>query len=449
MKHLYILFVLILALLIIPACSENVSTTEDDTFNFPETTEGAVTIVGMKKYFLVTIDYTKETNRKKIGEQYAKLILKTVKDFESRIAWYFFEITLNYPDLAGATLSNRIKEIKANLNPDYVEELEGMVSVMKGSGLYSNNTLVYGYNFIPDICRTTQCNGFGVWGDYTTENKVIAYRTLDWFGGIQLSFTEGDLLSKLQTVTKLIYPNKTVYLFGALGHLGCITGINSTNKIMGAILDAPISEVKYSSTNKSSYNFDLRFALENKSSTDEIANYLCNPDKNYAYNHLILLADTKSVRFLENNISNFGEKPRRELRTDTSSLNSNIVWPYKSIIAAVNCFMLQGQPNNYNQGELAKINVERWKLLTSRLYKTLEARQNKLSKDDVKSIMCSYWGKEPKSLIWDDVGDLYNQESQQMFLYVPEDNYLEIFYKPTDGSTPKDPKPYFFKVDLK
>jgi hypothetical protein len=49
---------------------------------------------------------------------------------------------------------------------------------------------------------------------------------------------------------------------GCLGFLGAITAVND-NGVFGAILLSPL--LGYDSTNKRSYSFDLRYALENSS----------------------------------------------------------------------------------------------------------------------------------------------------------------------------------------
>jgi Flp pilus assembly CpaF family ATPase len=91
----------------------------------------------------------------------------------------------------------------------------------------------------------------------------------------------------------VIYPGAVVYTFDALGHVGAITAINPRTHIRAAIPDAPTDGTTYSSRRRRSYNFDLRRALEQSTTADEIANALAAKIKDYAFGHLILLADAQ------------------------------------------------------------------------------------------------------------------------------------------------------------
>jgi len=403
--------------------------------------EGAVTIEDQGPYYLVTLDYTKEPDPRKMGEMYGHCILKAEPDYESIVGYYMFEIA-TLEGLWGKTVPEHLAAIRPQLPSSYNEELAGLATVMKGSWTWTNEELIYCFNLLPDLFRTTQCSAFGCWGEASANGKNVAYRTLDWFGGL---FAKE--LPLIQSVTRIRYSNKTIYLIGALGHLGCITGINVNTGIMAGILDSDVSGTTYDPIGCSSYNFDLRKALEDCSGTGTLAAELTSKSKKYAFSHLILLADKRQTSILENNISGLGTHSSRSLRYDTSQLNPGIKWSHPHIIGAVNCFMLKGQVNNFSEGKHKKINERRWSLMLDKLKSRLVASKNMLTPADIQSIMCSYYGDSPGSLLLND-GDLYNLQTQQMMLYTPAERSLKVFIKPKKGANPANPSPFFYNIPL-
>ncbi|WP_295442383.1 hypothetical protein [uncultured Thiodictyon sp.] len=68
--------------------------------------------------------------------------------------------------------------------------------------------------------------------------------------------------------------------------------------------------------------------------------------------------------------------------------------------------------------------------------------------DNVNDIMTSYWHQASRSILSPlPTGDLYNTDTQQMMLYVPATNHLEVFFKPQDNTTPKQPRFVEVKLD--
>jgi hypothetical protein len=399
--------------------------------------DSAVSIENKGTYYLVTLDMTQGFSHYRIGQQYGRCIKKVVTDYETILGAYLYELA-TYQYIDTGNISERIGNIKPQLDANYRDEMDGIVSQFNGTSDWSAYEIVYGINLVSDVFRYTQCSAFGCWGEASKTGENIAYRTLDWYGG--------SVIPTIQSVTKIKYPDKTIYLIGILGHLGCITGINYQNGIMAAILDADV-ETSYQSPGLRSYIFDLRKALETESTKEGIADYLKKPEFAYAFDHIIFLADETNCMILENNISNAGIQPQRAIRVDTSDLNPGISWNYKNIIGAVNCFMLHGQVNNFSVGINGIINTQRWDLLLQKTDNLLQLNNNQLSAENVREIMCSYWGEEPASLYMDN-GDLYNTDTQQMARYIPARRSLKVFFKPKDNSTPKDPSPYFETIVL-
>lgn len=404
--------------------------------------EDAVKIENKGLYYLVTLDFTKGFSHRQIGEQYGKAIRKMDPEYAEKVGFYVSQIA-SLLFISKETLVSRVEEIRLQLNPDYRDEIEGIASCFTGySGLLkklSAREILYVFNLFSDVARTHQCSAFAAWDSSSSTGSTIAFRSLDWFGGLFY-----HPLPSIQSVTRLVYPDKTVYLFGALGHVGCVTGLNFNTGIFGGILDADVENTTYDAKEARSYNFDLREALERFPTSQQVAGFLKDPAKNYTFSHLIFLADEKSACILENNISGKGDMGRRTVRTDTSELNTGVTWGYPKMVGAENGFILKGQVDNMNAGKNARINQGRWSLMKEQIGLRYKDRKS-LTPEQVREIMTSYRGDEPGSLMTND-GDLYNIQTQQMFLYLPAERKLEVFFKPLDGSSPL--KPEFVPIPL-
>jgi len=191
----------------------------------------------------------------------------------------------------------------------------------------------------------------------------------------------------------------------------------------------------------------MRKALEESETSGKIAKIMTNAVSKYSFSHLVVLADEQETKILENNITTQGQHPERDLRYDSSTLNPKVSWGFHHMIAAVNCFMLKGQFDNYSGGKYAKINQGRWSLLLKELQDKLSHNNHKLSPENIREIMCSFHGKNPGSLLLGQ-GDLYNLQTQQMILYIPAERSLKAFIKPKQGANPANPAPFFYTIPL-
>jgi hypothetical protein len=159
---------------------------------------------------------------------------------------------------------------------------------------------------------------------------------------------------------------------------------------------------------------------------------MADPCKNYTFNHLIFLADEKRVGVLENNFSGKGAAMKRSLRTDSSPLNAGIDWKFPDAVCVVNAFMLKGNHDNF-AGNAS--NVERWENFRKQLSRAGET----VGPDEIKEIISTRVdSNSPKC------GSIYNACTQQMMVYEPAENELEIFFRPRTGELPA--RPFFEKV---
>ena len=386
--------------------------------------EGNVSIQKEQGYYKVTIDMSQNYSRRQTGENYGKAIKMIKPDFEQIIDSYINEITreINFD-----AFLKRIDDIKGNIPKEFVEEIKGLASVFSGvknapgdSKLTEDE--VYFLSLISDVIRKTQCSAVSVFGDMSSTKKTITGRNLDWYIGSEKQ------LAKIHSVTIINDKDKSVCLIGALGYLGCVTGFNE-NKVFAAMLDSP-SGYPYSSVNKYSYAFEMRYALENMTSKEEIANHMMNSDKDYAYNHLFFLSDENNSIVLENNFSGEGTDMKRALRNFDSELNESVSWGIDNAIGAVNSFLLKG--NHDNHTEYAG-NFERWKNLKNQV---IEKSKDGITYDEIKDIISFDNGDGPNGA---QDGDLYLSGNVQMIIFQPNTYKLEIAFAPSDGNLPTDP----------
>ena len=335
---------------------------------------GNVTVQEEEGYYRVNIELSQDYSRRQTGENYGKAIKAARPDIEQVIDSYLNEITQKTGFNA---FLQRINDIKGNMSNEYIEEIEGLASALSGAenspgdGVVSKDE-VYLTNLISDVMRGTQCSAISVFGEMSAANNTITGRNLDWPMG------QEKQLAKLHSVTIINNNEKSVCLIGFLGYLGCITGFNNDN-VFAATLDSETG-FPYSSANKRSYVFDMRYALENMTSMEEIANHLMDPGKDYAFNHLYFLSDENKSMVLENNISGNGADMKRALRTYDSELNESISWGIENAIGAVNSFLLKGNHDNHTENPF---NFGRWSSLRSQ---TVEKADDGITYDEIRKI---------------------------------------------------------------
>lgn len=426
-----VLGLIILIQLFLTGCSESVPVVKGgETFR-----EKGVTFINKGSYFDVTIDYTLGLSSYELGAAYAKGILKMVPNYEFLIDSY---INRNRNRNEYKNFIYRSEDIRLQLNETNKDEIEGMASEIseghknvQNDGLLSKDEL-YVLNLFTDISLGVQCSFTSVFGKRSTTKSTISGRNLDWYGG------DLNELAQIQAVIRYKYKNKRICTIGFLGYMGVLTGINDS-KVMGAVLVSPIGTA-FDSKGKRSYAMDLRTALEKSNSIEEVAQFMKDPMKNFAGNHIIALSDPEKSIILENNFSGVGangERVTREVRTSDSRLNKGIDWDIDNAIGSVNSFLLYG---NYDNHTPNKHNTRRWSSMREQLLKAGPS----VTPEEMKNII-SYTHGSPGTFT--ESGDLYNRQTIQMILYQPENLSLEVFFRPK-GSRKNPKKPVFEKIEI-
>ena len=391
-----------------------------------------VSLIDKGDYYEVSLDIKNSKSHWDTGKRYAEEILEEVPDYEHLIDSYLTEITGSneFYNL----LIKRVNDIKPQINKDYRDEIEGISSEfsaeksdVRGDGKLSMQEM-YLFNLIPDVVRGTQCSALGIYGEKSATKSTMAGRNLDWYAGSE------NQLVKLQCVMTIKNGNKSICTIGYLGFIGVVTGFND-NKVFAAILDSEIG-TEYSSESKYSYPLDLRYALENKSTLNDVASFMKSTDRGYTYGHLIFMCDPKTASVLENNISS-APQSLRAVRNEKSPLNPGIEWGIDNALGTVNSFQLKGNFDNHSPNAY---NTERWKSLKEQLL----SKGNSVTIDELKQIMT--FNKATSGIGQMADGSIYNDMAQQIILFEPKTLHLQIFFRPEAGLPLK---PEFKTVNVK
>lgn len=383
-----------------------------------------ISIINRGSYFEVVLDFTTGKTHYDMGVEYGEAILEAIPEYESNVDSYIAEMTRNNQDYN--YLLERVNDIKSQINQDYVDEIEGIATNfsglnqnIRGDGKLSTAELFL-INLFPDVARSAQCSALSVFRQRSETKETMTARILDWDSGTK------NQLARIQAVVTFKNSEKSICTIGYLGYMGCISGFNKEG-VFGSILDAGTG-MTYSSARKHSYPMDLRYALENYQTMNEIADYIKSPDRKYAYSHLIFLSDSSDSKVLENNISG-STNSLRDIRTEKSKLNANISWDISDSIGSVNSFLLEGNFDNHSN---FLFNTARYESMKHEL----KSKGEEVTLDELKSIASYYKGEAPQEQT---NGDLYNIGTQQIIIFEPSKLNLEVFFRPANTVLPAVP----------
>lgn len=386
-----------------------------------EFSKGNVSIVDNKTHYRILIDYRENQDYRATGEILGEAILNVIPNYEELVDSYLYEMTRRqYPSYL-----HQADNLAQNIPGDYYEEMLGIASNFTGvesvqnDGKLSVKEYIL-FNILADVIpRVMGCSFIGVNSEASTTGDTILSRNLEWFSG------KANQLGQLHAITEFIRDDINTVSIGYAGIMGIVSGANSENIFTG-ILDSPIK--KYPSRGKNSYMMEIRRALENSETLDEMVWYVTD-DKEYMRSFLLALSDNSDSVVLENyqRSSESGGliSAVREWNSDLNYAN----WEVENTIAAVNSFLLPDLPDNH----FYKHNTKRLETINSRL----KGKADRINLSDLKGIATN------KSSSYDipfSDGDIYSAFSQQIILYRPETFTGEIFFYPKSSKrVPKNP----------
>ncbi len=308
---------------------------------------GAVAIQQINgTYYRVDIDMSAGSHYA-IGRQYALQIQNSVPNFgsliDSALSATLFGVYGKPASIAFNELTRRAQAIYANMPADYQQEIQGMQSVFSGTddtvgnGQLSQNKLLV-YELAPDVARLDSCSASAAFGSGTATGKTIVGRNFEWYDN------SVPYLAALEAAAVLHNGSKSIAMFGFLGQLYPLSGFN-TSKIFAATIDSDVLVPYRLLGGEGSYVMDLRYALENETTLQGVANYLAA--RKYAYGFDIFLADQNTAAVFEDDAT----VPFNGLRTATSTLKTGTVipispWSFSDAITCVNWFTLPGTSDN-------------------------------------------------------------------------------------------------------
>lgn len=401
----------------------NAQQTDDDLMFMLPRHLNNVSLTRMDNYYQVIIDLSHNEDRYLTGRELMRLIKKNVPDVEYLYKSYL-RMALVLSFLSLDTCIQRVADIKPTLEQDYIDEIDGMASMLSttNNSLWSDTLSKDEFwvgALLPDVVRYSSCSACAIFGSASTNGNMIG-RNLEWIPGLE------NQTQRLHSITVIKNGRKSICLIGTLGRLSVVSAFN-TNRVFGAILDSPTEE-PYSSVGKRSYVYDLRHALENYSTLVDVADYMkTNP---YTYNHLIFLGDTNESQVLENNLGS----PDRGLRAANSVLRSNVVWGMSNAIAAVNSFLL---PSNFDNETDVIDNYARWDSFITQTSNRVYSGTVDIA--GLKAIIGYHVGEGPGPY---DEGNIYVEQlgfaNLQSIVFVPTLWRLDIAFAPI-GDLPDDP----------
>lgn len=386
---------------------------------------GSVSISDESTHYRVVIDMEHGASIQEAYAEYAREILRVEPRFEQLVDSYLADVASD--EAVYEVLLYRAQDIWPQVPEDYRTAIDAMAGQLSGG---SDNQMGDGkissdeahlLNLLSDAARLVQCSAISVFGSRSADGSTITARNLEWTAG------SSEQLAQLHAVTHIKNGDKSIILVGYLGHLGVISALSSRG-IFAAILDSPAGAL-YSSWEKRSYTFDLRYALENFSTIEDASAYLTDPARHYAMNYLVFFSDRSRSLVLENNFSGWGGDMHRALRSWDSELNPRVYWGLKDAICAVNSFVLYGNSDNHTW---APLNFLRW----NRFRELVIADGAQLDVDDLKAIASDSTGWGGPDLL---NGSIYRDSNQQMIIVQPGLNKLEAAFRPRDGVLPAVP----------
>jgi hypothetical protein len=387
-------------------------------------------------YYEVRLDLRNGLTHRQLGEAYGQELVKAAPQFERLLDSYLAEVSRN--KLIYSILLRRTRQIRLSVPQDYKDEIEGIASQLsggttnkRGDGKISVDEL-YMFNLLGDVARLNQCCSLAVFGERSATGSTIVGHNFDWPDGQQ------NELSKLQCVMTIRSGDKFLTNVACLGFQGAVSAFNNAG-IFAAVQDSPTG-LHYTAAKMRSFVMDLRQALENAQSIDEVITGLKDSSKQYAFSHLIIVADPKTSMVLENNVSKGSIKHERAVRYCDSKLRDGAVWDISNAIGCVNCFELDSNVDNHidpldrkakreKGAPLPDINTPRWDSIREQLLLC----GSKISADDIKHILSFHHGPGVGRI---HRGDLYNNFTMESVVFEPATLSLQAAFRPREGGLP-------------
>ncbi len=397
-----------------------------------------VTIADRGRYHEVRIDYSQArrdgVSPYRIGREYGRKLVELGLPIEPLYDAFVAQTIGVMLDTGAiqdpAQAFQAIELLKPQIPRRYRDEVEGVASQLSGAqsdvpgdGRLSVNEL-YFLHLFQDIFRA-QCSAVSVYGHRADRGRTTTAFLMDLFGR--------EALGTFHAVTTIVDGDRSLAMIGFLGVVNATVSMNDD----GVFVGIPSSDVPapYDATGRSTVFFDVRAALERSSTLAGVAAAMMDGRRHYTFGFNLSLADRHGAAILE-----MDEHARRAMRTARSPLNPGVTpWPFRDAVASVNSFVLAGNSDNHTGDP---VNFARWDSYVEQLADGGPTT----SLDALKQIVSFDHGDGPDEFLAG-TGDIYNQWTLTITVFVPETRHLEIFFAPAQGPQPL--RPEFVRVPLR
>lgn len=341
--------------------------------------DGMCVIKHMESYYDVTIDLSKGSHYS-AGAAYADAIKKIYPEYPELCEGYIYEnIKQAFPELKNdySGIKKRTDHFLSVIREEYRQEIDGLADHICGDsegfvqdGIISRDEAVL-MQFVPDVLRGTACSALSASGNTTESGERITCRVLEW------SLGSDNQICSAHTLLHVRNGEKSFVSLSFLGFLTILTAVNDDGLLIGPLDVGSRNMVKYTCENKSSYTYDMRYALENFTSAREAAEFLAGNAHSYPYSFNALATDKNDAFIAEVCVSD--KDGSSVIRSGSTGLLNGLQWDDPEYLCAVNSFASEGSTDLLTHRES---NIVRWNR-----YNKLFCGRKQLSTDRLKELM--------------------------------------------------------------
>ena len=312
--------------------------------------DGLCIIKVMPSYYDVTLDYEKG-DRASVGKAYGTLLKEKMPEFIETMEPYLFEnIRMAYGgNYTAEVVEERQRILFESLRPEYREEIDAFAEAISNGGHGINEDREFSYEeavlvqMIPDALRPTCCSALSLWGSKTVTGDMITLRNLEWNLG------SDNQMGKINAVTHMKNGSRSLTAISVLGLLDIISGINDDG-VFAAILDVgSVQHEAYVCEGKKCYTMELRYALEEYSSAQELGEFMVAGSGEFTWCHNLIITDGNDAYVAEDCVSQVVEsgKGRSVLRDNKTPIFDGISWDSDDSLCTVNSFTTKGNQDGF------------------------------------------------------------------------------------------------------
>lgn len=376
--------------------------------------DGLCVIEKKQSYYDVTLDFT-TGNHYDTAVAYAETITKAFPDYKKILEQYLYEsIAMVFPDDTDYSfLAGRTAILSESLPQQYRDEINGFASAVsdtesgfENDGIVSIDEAVLS-QFVPDVLRETSCSAVSVWGESSETGMPLTARVLEWNSGSE------SQLSLINCVVRMKNTSDTLTSITYLGIMNVMTGVNSNGLMMG-ILDFG-SDNDYDYTDRRSYSWDVRYALENFSAARDAGTFMTQNASRYTFSHNLIISDTKEACCAEISIS---EERKPVIRYSTTPVCKSVECDIPDYICTANSVLTKDNNPSISRYDILKLNR----------YSRLAAEAGKLNATKLKNILtCENAEEYPQNSY------IYSHDVIMMMVTDYSDHRMQVMFTGRDG----------------